>query len=443
MTSCFSVGYSEVDITPQNPVPLCGYGNGERRIHTEVLDPIFLSYTAFTDEAGQTAMLVSIDFCVIGRVYTGHIRDRITKATGVPGDHIMVSVSHTHSAPEPYAIKEALFDAAEKAAVAAMADRVEAELYFGTTATCGINFVRHYYKHDGSVVTDCHGDIYCKVFAGHTTEADPEMRVLHCKRKDSQDVVLVNWQVHPHMTGGYEKTFLSSDMVGVLRTSLEEKMNCHAVYCQGGAGNLNPHSRIFSEEANRKRDYRIHGELMAEAAMEALKNTVKLPKGPIRVASLEFACKTNKEELDLLDNAHKVVAYYDAGNSVPDTKIYAETLGIASLYHARSICSRVDSETAFDIELDAICIGDFGWAFAPFEMFDATAKYIRENSPFPYTFVSGYTNGYHSYFPTLECWHYGAYEADTTLASPGAAENVADCLLEMLKSLHEFKEDDV
>ena len=80
--------------------------------------------------------------------------------------------------------------------------------------------------------------------------------------------------------------------------------------------------------------------------------------------------------------------------------------------------------------------GEFGWAMGPYEMFDASAKYVRENSPFSYTFVTGYTNGSNGYFPTEACFEYGAYEADTSKNAKGTAEALANRFVEMLQELH-------
>ena len=45
----FSVGYGKADISPENPVPLSGYGDELERISTVVSQPLYVTCTAFQD----------------------------------------------------------------------------------------------------------------------------------------------------------------------------------------------------------------------------------------------------------------------------------------------------------------------------------------------------------------------------------------------------------
>ena len=52
----FKTGYAKVDITPSWPVPLSGYGNTHKRIHNNVLDPIYAVCVAVND--GENTLLL-------------------------------------------------------------------------------------------------------------------------------------------------------------------------------------------------------------------------------------------------------------------------------------------------------------------------------------------------------------------------------------------------
>lgn len=432
----FSVGYARVNITPDTPTGLGGYGNVDERKHTEVLDYIYLTCVAMTDTEDTTALFFSADLCSISDTLVASLRTKVSDATGVPGENIMFNASHTHSAPYGQDIPQIMIKAVVEAAEAALEDRKPATMYAGKAETDGINFVRHYYMDDGSVVTDNHGTTTGKTITGHTTETDEELRVLQFKREGGQDVVLVNWQSHPHITGGSTKTSLSADIIGAFRMSLEEQYDCLFAYYQGGGGNINPTSRIAEENANTEKNYKVHGQLLAKTALEAIDSATQIETGPIRNIQETYVCDTNKEDLSMASAASTVVAYYNDGHTIGETKTFAEQYGIASVYHARAIISRGSLGDEWPIEINAFAIGGFGWTFAPYEMFDTSAKYIRDNSPFAFTFSCGYSNGGNGYFPTLECWDYGAYEVDTTKVARGTAEAVADRFVEMLNELH-------
>ena len=432
----FSVGYTKVNITPNTPTGLSGYGNTDERKHTEVLDYIYLTCVAITDPQDTTVLFFSADLCSISDVTVGTLRTRVSGVTGVPKTNIMFNSSHTHSAPTGQMISSIMDKAAVEAAEGALADRKPATMYFGKAETDGINFVRHYFMNDGSVVTDNHGTTTGKTIQSHTTETDEEMRILQFKREGGKDVIMANWQSHPHITGGSTKTSLSADIIGAFRTNMENDLDCLFAYYQGGGGNINPTSRVAEENANTKKDWKVHGQMLASTAKTALNNMTQIQTGPIQVKGEIFSCDTNKADLHLAHLAGEVRDYYASGHTIAETKTFAESLGIASLYHANAIGSRGGLGDHIDIEINSIAFGDFAWCLAPFEMFDTTAKFVRDNSPYGCNFVTGYSNGANGYFPTEFCYEYGAYESDTTKVAKGTAEAIANRFVEMLTELH-------
>ena len=52
------VGFGRIDIMPQEHVELGGYGNGPHRVSTHVLDTLFASCVAITDEQDNTLLLI-------------------------------------------------------------------------------------------------------------------------------------------------------------------------------------------------------------------------------------------------------------------------------------------------------------------------------------------------------------------------------------------------
>ena len=436
-THGFLVGYSKQDVTPSTPAPLYGYGNPSERMHTEVLDPLYLTCVTMTDAQDTTVMFVTIDICRLDDNSASSLRAKISSATGVPKENIMVSVTHTHSAPQAAAISNALLSAAAKAGKDAMDDRKEAKMYIGTGETDGINFIRHYVLDDGSVVGDNHGTWGGKVHVGHTTEVDEEMRVIQFKREGAKDVVIANWQSHPHMTGGASKTSLSADIIGMFRMYMENDTGCLFAYYQGGAGNINPTSRIQEENANSEKNYKIHGQKLAETCKLALQNATEAELGLIQIQTATFEAGANREDLNLASDAVDVVSYYEAGHTIDETATYAQTnYGIQSLYHAQAIGWRGGLPEVIGVEVNAISFGSVAWVTAPFEIFDTNAKYVRDNSPYEMTFYNAYCNGGNGYLASQAAWEYGCYEADTAAFARGTAELLSEQLLSMLNELH-------
>ena len=78
------IGYSRIDITPTEPVPLAGYGNTSFRISQNVLSPLCSACLVITDDDGNTAMLVHNDLIHSADWFADPIRQAIEEATGVP-----------------------------------------------------------------------------------------------------------------------------------------------------------------------------------------------------------------------------------------------------------------------------------------------------------------------------------------------------------------------
>ena len=61
MENILKVGYARMEITPDDPINLGGYGNDAVRISEEVRDPLYATCIAFTDGTGNTVLLFTTD----------------------------------------------------------------------------------------------------------------------------------------------------------------------------------------------------------------------------------------------------------------------------------------------------------------------------------------------------------------------------------------------
>ncbi len=90
-----TAGVAAVTITPDRPLNLQGYVRGPAR---GTLDPLEARAIVFDDGSTRAAIiaadLIGLDYASVGR-----IRAIAEDACGIPGDHVMVSCSHTHSGP--------------------------------------------------------------------------------------------------------------------------------------------------------------------------------------------------------------------------------------------------------------------------------------------------------------------------------------------------------
>lgn len=95
----FRVGFGRVDITPNPAVGVSLDGYSGSRFSDSVLNPVMATCVAITDEQDQTLLLYTVDMCNTELDTVSALRKRLTESTGVPGDNITVSGTHTHSSP--------------------------------------------------------------------------------------------------------------------------------------------------------------------------------------------------------------------------------------------------------------------------------------------------------------------------------------------------------
>lgn len=447
MEHILQAGFGRCCITPEESVPLQGYGNVMRRMSNNVLSDLYTTCVAFTDAQGQTLLLFHNDLASSGEEISTPARQKISAATGIPTSHILVAATHTHSAPA-YAQQSApciqryndfLWERMLEASQQALADRQPVSVQIAKENTEHLNFVRHYILDDGSYKGDNFGVSRTGAYVGHTTEADPEMRLIRLVRKEKRDIWLVNWQCHPHRTGGSKKYDVSSDIIGVMRQELEAQTDCLFAYFTGGAGNLNPFSRI--PEENIYEDYLQSGKALAKHARKAAEKLTDIHSGKLTLTENLHTQPICRPDTALYEQALLIKKEWERVGDFKALIPQCEAIGINSPYAANSIVRRFQAKVQkLNVPMYAFAMGGIAFITAPYEMFDTNAKYIRDNSPFPMTFVITCANDADAYIPSAYGYIHGCYEADNSWFAPGTGEVLAKMYVDMLKDIHKTQE---
>ena len=391
LAGVFSVGYGKSDITPEDPVPLAGFGDNQERYSTTVMDHIYATCVAFTDPTGATVLMIGLDLLNTDEDRANEARELITEATGIPGDHIQFSASHTHSSVDLGNLgSSAVIKAADKfrqgclaAAQQALADRKPATMSAAFTRPDDLNYRRHYILHDGTYRAYKVGLLPATEVHGHLGKADNLLQLVKFTREGGKDVILINWQAHYCSASSVNYTGISADYPGVLRSELETRLDCHAAFVLGGAGNVVCNTKVVNTHIVTEYEaesYITHGKLLADEAMKAAESWQPLQTGNISLTADNFVFETRK---------HPVY-----------------TFGF----------------------------GEFSCAFAPFEIFDMHAQAVREASPYKVTYYASCANAGNGmkYLPHEESFNYYCYETDATLYGKGAGEALRDQLIDMM-----------
>lgn len=91
------VGLAEQDITPPDGFPMAGYYH--ERLAEGTLDPLKAKAIVFRG-ANEAAALVVCDLIGISVDLAGEVRKRASEKTGISVSNIVVSATHSHTAPD-------------------------------------------------------------------------------------------------------------------------------------------------------------------------------------------------------------------------------------------------------------------------------------------------------------------------------------------------------
>lgn len=436
----FCVGFGREDVTPKESVPMASYGNPEQRMSQGLYTYLNVNVLAVSYDE-EILLLLTIDHSWFGAVLAKPVMERIQSQYGIPRDHIILQGTHTHAAPNagstniPAQAQDntRTIEQTMKAVDMALNDRKPAEIYVGSAQTENMNFVRRYFMDDGSFSTDNFPGTGSKVVS-HETQADGEMQLMKFVREGGKDILIANFQAHPHLEG--KNPYLSWQNAGAFRENIEKMRDVYAIYWQGASGNLNSHSRIEDETVYKTRDE--YGAALATYANNEYDNLKKVASGPVKVKEVDFQVEVNHSYDHVADEAAKIDSAYKSTNDSAKAMSTVPGTVISSVFHASSILKMQTMGPTDEIEMKVFSFGDVSGVVVPYEMFDTSGMQIKERTPFEKTFIFGYAYpGGHGYMPAEECFVNRGYEVDTCRYVPGTAEKLVDQYLTMLNEIHD------
>ena len=437
----FKVGYSRKDITPAVPI---NQNNGT--VYSKVLDKLYATCVAVND-GENTALMFTIDTKGLGYAPYMSIVKRISSATKIPEENIMISASHSHTAPMPGVpasdpknvrwvaqITTAMVDAAKEA----VADLADAEIHVGTTTVKGMAFVRRWINEDGTPGGIWRQPTTSKA-AKYESEADNSVQIIRFVRPDEEkkDVVITNLQTHFTEAGNYVTNSISADLADILRSlvELQDEDALFAVYV-GASGNIATTAHV--DGTKKFGNYQKMGKAVVEAVLAT--ELTKVEAGKIQTTVENVTVNIRKDDAETLAKAQKAEAEIKA------LKLYdgdAQVVAVAAKYgfegakEVNSIISRNTNYSATrDHRLGVISFGDIAFTAVPYEMFDTNGIELKEGSPYNMTFVLTNAGGAGAYVPSALAVPNGGYEVYTAVDEFGTGERI---VREFLKVLYEHK----
>ena len=439
----FMAGFGVVDVTPKDSVPLDSYGDARDRMSNGSYSNLEARAVVVQDENGDLLIFVTGDTTWISNVLGTQIRKDLSEELSIPETHIVLSGTHTHASvatsltdiPSVAKFNTKYVEGIKQAVRDAIADLKPAEVYVGSVVAKGMNFVRRYYMDDKSVCGDnFYGTGTKRV--DYVSQADGEVQLMRFVREGGKDILISNFQAHPHLEG--KTTNLSAQTVGSIRDAVEKQLGCHSLHWNGAAGNLNSNTSLAEDKIYTTEDRVKYGEDMVRKYISTVYDSLtKVETGPIKIADVTFTARVNHSYDEIVSDAKKVQEYFKDGNDAQKTAEYAWQYGIHSYYHAIRIVGNFSLPETNDMYLLAWSFGEVAGVVLPYEMYDSSGMTMKKESPFTRTFIVGYSwPSYSGYVPDISGFDLGSYEADNCTYERGTAELMVEQYLNLLNSMH-------
>jgi len=413
---------------------------------------------------------MSVDSAAIGAIGE-EVRIWASSTYKIPTENILVSAIHQHSCPDPFVAgwptseryRDRITKGMKESVKKALEDLAPAEVYINTATTEALSFVRHYIAKDpaGSIVGDNYNDHIGNQYGykGHESESDKEMRMVKFTREgDKKDIIVVNFQAHPHIGTSGSSTDIHSDWPGVMRDEVSKALGCETMYFSGAGGNLNSHSRILEENVtditNNDTDYKEHGKRAAQYVIDADSAYTKVDSGKLACKEVTIQYEADHSMDHLYSKAKEVADARSVSTAAAQKaleKYYPKYLH--SIYHASSVVEKYQAGPYVNMTIGAITFGDVAFTIHPYEMFDENGMELRagsanhENSknydsddlldnPYKMTMITTMSNGSICYVPSRRGYTNGGYSTDITKVAPGTGEQLVADYLRILNELH-------
>lgn len=426
-------GAFQIDITPPLAMPLAGI-IAQGIPSTHVHDPLNVRCLALDNGHHQLAFAVC-DIRMISRKICDRAKALASKRTGISADRMLVSATHSHSAPTPVGVirdplpwprkNPEMLEAYEDFLAYRIADGIQcafnslvpAEVGWGKGSVPQHVFNRRWFVKPEAIPENPLGDKNDQVRmnppagspellepAGPT---DPEVSVLMLRRRDQTPIALLaNYGLH--YVGGIPSGHISADYFGAFSRRLASLLDvCDldppfvGIMSNGTSGDIN------NIDFRRPRQRRSPYERMKQVAADVADNVIQT------IADLEF---TNRVVLDSrqhllrlgvrlptpeeLRRAHQIVENLPLdGRQLTRPEIYArETVFMSARPPIK--------ETV----IQAFRVGELGIGALGCEVFAETGLEIKRESPLPATFTIELANDYAGYLPSPRQHRLGGYE---------------------------------
>lgn len=415
----FKAGAAVLDVTPTQ-LPVFINGGMLSRSLEKIKTRVHARAIVLADDKSQLAMVV-VDSCMIGRVLIDEAKTIAATRTGIPTNRILISATHSHSAPASMGclgtdadpayvpvLRQKLVDVI----AAAQANLEPARIGFAKADAAGFTALRQWIRRPDRLEMDPFGNktVRANMHAGRvwddvTGEAgpeDPDLSLISIQSRDGRPIsVMGNFSMHyfgdSDISADYFGLFSEGLMTRIAPKPVAGKQAFVGILSHGCSGDIWRMDYTIPEKDRPKPTIDEYTNGLLDIAVKAYSGIQYRADADIAMAEQRVTLKYRVPDKQRLEWAQRTLA--DMGDRAlkSTAEVYARE---AILLHERQ---------QTEIVVQALRIGDIGIATTPCETYAVTGLKIKAASPLPHNMVIELANGGDGYIPPPEQYPFGGY----------------------------------
>jgi hypothetical protein len=370
------------------------------------------------DDGKTRLAIVVVDSCMMPRDLLDRAKSLACERTGIPTERMLISATHTHSAP---AAMGALGCPADPAYVGLLPGRIAEGIERANAALAPARvgwaaidddrhtFCRRWIRRPDRMIDDPFGNrtVRAHMHPGYMNPdaiapsgpVDPALTLLSIQTTEGKPVaVLANYSQHY-----YGASPVSADYFGRFATALGRRIGAEqggdrpfvGIMSQGTSGD-----QMWMDYGRPKNDPGLdrYADEVAESAFRAYKSITRYhDRVPLGMAESTLSLRRRVPDAARLEWARSVVA--KMGDRVPRS--------LPEVYAKEAI--HLHDDPVRELRLQAVRIGELGIAAIPNEVYALSGLKIKAQSPLPLTMNIELANGSEGYIPPPEQHALGGY----------------------------------
>ena len=425
----FQAGAARVEITPEQfPVSVNGgmlsrsLSKVKSRLHARAI---------FLAQGKERIGIVVVDSCMLPRPLLDEVKSIAAERMNVKSDHLLISATHTHSAPASMSCLGTNFDPnyvpflREKlieALLKAEANLEPAVVGWGLQNAQDFTALRRWIRRPDKIALDPFGNPTVRAnmhsgrnwddVTGESGPEDPDLSMISFRSKKGRPIALLaNFSMHY-----FSDRDISADYFGLFCESLEQKIPADenspsasketesetppfvAILSHGCSGDIwRRDYTIASDKRNDKIGMEEYTAGLVRIAEKAYQQIVYQSHPILKMQETRFRLNYRVPDKQRLEWAERIVE--EMGDRLPKNQqeVYAVE---QTILHKRQ---------STEVVVQALRLGDICIATTPNETYALTGLKIKLQSPFPQTMVIELANGGDGYIPPPEQHILGGY----------------------------------